>query len=83
MPTKVMHDKSVQGGRGFAASGALASRAAGLALGAATGAGLGINQDQNQLDRWGDGSVCSAQATPVMATRSVAARINVRRQSFI
>jgi len=48
MPTKVMQVNNLQLGRGFAASGALASRAvgAGFALGATAGAGLENNQDQ-------------------------------------
>jgi len=50
MPTKVMQFKRLQFGRGFPASGALASRPAGggtdRVLGAAAGVELGNNQDQ-------------------------------------
>jgi len=74
-----MQVNSVQFWRGFAASGALASRAGGACrgFGATAGAGLENNQDQKLVVWWGaaPGSVCSASATPATVTQSVAARI--------
>jgi len=46
MPTKVMQLKSLQGGRGFAVSGALAVTAAGRGLAGAAAGVVPVSQDQ-------------------------------------
>jgi hypothetical protein len=61
------------------------TRAGNAGFGLAAGAGLGVNQDQNELlvrGEAGDAS-CSAKATLVTATRSAAATTGMRRWCFI